>query len=264
MNKKALIAAAIAALLGLGMLWLYMKRFEAEASGGPPVSVLMATQDIPLGTILTADMLGVREVPSSYLEERHIRASDAQRIIGIRVSMGVRANESVLWTDLSTTAQQRRDLSGLVRNGMRAITIRADVTSAFGGLLRPGNRVDVLLTATRGPNDYVTLPLLQNVLVLAVGRDTGSRGNSEREEDQFEEITLSVTVEQAQILTFSGRAVGRLTLILRNDEDLAILEELPETDRNDILEEQVRRRLWRREPEAAPTVMMPTPLGGGR
>ena len=85
-------------------------------------------------------MIGIRDLPAAYVEERHIRAADLQRIIGVRVSMGVKANESLLWTDLATTAQQRRDLSGLVRNGMRAVTIRAPASSAFGGLLRPGVR----------------------------------------------------------------------------------------------------------------------------
>jgi len=252
MNKKALLAAATAALIGLGMLWLYMKRFEEEASGGPPVAVLMATQDIPLGSTLTEEMIGIRNLPAAYVEERHIRAADAQRIIGVRVSMGVKANESLLWTDLATTAQQRRDLSGLVRNGMRAVTIRADATSAFGGLLRPGDRVDVLLTSgrRRGERERVTIPLLQSVIVLAVGRDTGAEeiGRDDRDSffRRFNEVTLSVTVEQAQVLTYADQT-GILTLVLRNPDDIAILDGLPETTQGDILEPEQRARLLRRE-----------------
>lgn len=252
MNRVALIAALGAALLGLGMLWLYMQRFEAEVSGGPDVALVMATQDIPLGATLTDEMLGIRNLPASYVEERHIRAADAQRIIGVRVSMGVKANESLLWTDLATTSQQRRDLSGLVRNGMRAVTIRADTTSAFGGLLRPGDRVDMLLTTSRdgtAEGNRVTVPLLQNVIVLAVGRDTGMEeieGRRRGSERRFNEVTLSVTVEQAQILTLS-ESTGTITLTLRNPDDIAILDGLPETTRSDILEPDRRARILRRE-----------------
>src|SRR5688572_29806238 len=167
MNRKALLAAALAAVAGLVMLFLYMERFKAEATGGAPVGVVFAVQDIPLGTAITKQMVGIRPLPQAYVEDRHVVASDARRIIGVRVSMGVKANESVLWTDLATTSEQRRDLSALVRNGMRAITVRADVTSSFGGLLRPGDRVDVLLTAARsegGSGERVTIPLLQNLL----------------------------------------------------------------------------------------------------
>ena len=263
MNRKALLAAATAAVVGMGLLYLYMQRFEEEASGGIPVPILMATQDIPLGATITQDMLGIRNLPSSYVEERHIRSEDAQRILGVRVSMGVRASESILWTDLATTSQQRRDLSGLVQSGMRAITVRADVTSAFGGLLRPGDRVDVLLTASRGSergSEQVTLSLLQNVLVLAVGQDTGGDDEDGRRPGRRRrstEVTMSVTVEQAQALTYSGRT-GRLSLTLRNPDDIAVMEQLPETTRGDVLRQETRRRLIRREPRNEATV--PTPL----
>ncbi len=262
MNKAALIAAAVAALLGLGMLWLYMKRFEEEASGGAPVAVVMATQDIPLGTTLTEAMLGLRNLPAAYVEERHVRAADVARIIGVRVSMGVKANESLLWTDLATTSQQRRDLSGLVRNGMRAVTIRADTTSAFGGLLRPGDRVDLLITTSRdgtAEGNRVTVPLLQNVIVLAVGKDTGMEevdGRRRSVERRFNEVTLSVTVEQAQILTLADHS-GTITLTLRNPDDIAILDGLPETTRSDILEPERRARLLRREQTDDPQPTVP-------
>jgi len=173
-NRKAIIAAVACAVAGLVMLFLYMQRFEEEASGGPPISVLVATRDIGLGAAITQDMLGARPLPQSYVEDRHIPTSEADRIIGVRVTSGVKGGESLLWTDLATTSEQRRDLSSLVRHGQRAITIRADVSASFGGLLRPGDRVDVLLTVERETNQYVTIPLLQNLLVLASGRDTGA------------------------------------------------------------------------------------------
>ena len=68
---------------------------------------------------------------------------------------------------------------------------------------------------------------------------------------------MSVTVEQAQALTYSGRA-GRLSLTLRNPDDIAVMEQLPETTRGDVLRQETRRRLIRREPRNEATV--PTPL----
>ncbi len=266
MNRAAFVAAGVAAIIGFALLWLYMERLKDETSGGPPVAVLMATMDVPLGGILTQEMIGTRNLPSGYVEERHIRAADAERIIGVRVSMGVKANESLLWTDLATTAQQRRDLSGLVGDGMRAVTIRADAASAFGGLLRPGDRVDSLLTMTREDNrEKVTIPLLQNILVLAVGADVGattSRRQAQRR--TYQQVTMSETVDQAQHLTFSG-SIGDLTLILRNPDDITILEELPETTIRDVIEIERRRRATRREPQApAPTPHIPEQIQGSR
>ncbi|MBI5512398.1 MAG: Flp pilus assembly protein CpaB [Deltaproteobacteria bacterium] len=251
MNTKALVIAIGAATLGLMFLLLYKKRFETEASGGPPIQVLIAVQDIPLGTALSENMLGVRRIPQAYVEDRFIRQTDARRILGVRVSMGLRANQVVLWTDLATASDARRDLSSLVSTGMRAITVQTNVTGSFGGLIRPGDRVDVLATLSRTSDDSqrVTIPLLQNVLVLAAGRDTGGEaqrqtvngtGAAPNQSVEVAQVTLSVCMEDAALLTYAGDRGGGggrhtgLVMVLRNPEDIAIIEGLPETNIDDI------------------------------
>jgi len=237
-KRTAAIAASVAMAVAVACLLLYMQRFEAEASGGEPVPVIVAARDLPLGTVLTEDMLGSREVPESYVEGRHIPAAEAGRIIGVRVSSGVRAGESLLWTDLANS-EQRRDLSGLVQDGRRAVTIRADSSSSFGGLLRPGDRVDVLLTKDED-GEPSTAPILQNILVLAAGRDMGGPERSgSRRDDRVNQISLSVTLEQAQILSLA-ETQGRLTLALRNPEDIAIVQGVPEKAPEDLFEAQQR------------------------
>jgi len=233
------------------MLFLYMQAFEEEASGGPPIDVLVATRDIGLGSAVTADMLGRRSLPQSYLEDRHIPASESERIIGVRVTAGVRGGESLLWTDLATMSEQGRDLSGLVQSGQRAITIRADVSASFGGLLRPGDRVDVLLTVERETNEFVTVVLMQGRLVLASGRDTGAptRPGERRSTNRgtVNQVTLSVTLVQAGALALAQEQ-GRLTLILRNPEDITQVENPPDTTTQDVMGVEGRQRIQRRGP----------------
>jgi pilus assembly protein CpaB len=263
MNAKAILAAVAAAVAGIVMLFLYKQRFEDEASGGPPVRVLIATQDIPLGTAISESMLGIRELPQAYVEDRHIAAADAQRIIGVRVTSGVRAGESLLWSDLATTSDQSRDLSSLVRSGQRAITIAADASASFGGLVRPGDRVDVLLTLERAASDPVTVPLLQNLLVLAAGQDTGAMqrpGQQTRRPTTINQVTLSASIEQAQLLAFASER-GRLTLILRNPDDIEVLENLPETSTADVIEPARRERVQRSRPRTDPTPTPAVPTG---
>lgn len=241
------------------LLFVYMKRFEEEVKGGAPVEVLVAKSDVPLGAQLTADMIGVMELPRAYLQERNIKREDAQRILGVRVRAGIGAGETILWTDLATTTEQSRDLSSLIREGMRAVTVGASAASAFGGLLRPGDRVDVLLTMEDANGGPVTVPLLQNVLVLAVGTDTGAvRVGGGDERDRITQVTLALTVEQSQLITF-GASRGSMSLTLRNPDDITVIEELPETRMNDIIEAERRARVQRRSvtkrgggPPAAP------------
>jgi len=254
MNRTALLAAAVVAVVGVVLFGLYMKRFETEVRGGEPIPVIIATADIEAGQPLTRAMLGNRDLPQDYVEDRHIHATDLNRVLGVKLSNPIRANESVLWSDLEATGHQRRDLSELLRPGMRALTIRVGESSAFGGLLRPGDRCDVLLTATRpGGTEQVTVPLLQNVMVLSVGEDTGgpdARGGEGRR--QGRDVNLAVTIEQAALLTHADDG-GRLRLVLRNPEDVTILEGLPDTTNVDLIEAQARAR---RQTRHQPTVTM--------
>lgn len=232
MKRAAMIGATLATTVGVVALILYQERFEQEASGGAPIPVLVAAEDLPLGTVLTDEMLAVRDLPESYVEPRHIPAAEANRVIGLRISSAVRANESLLWTDLANS-EQRRDLSALVQDGMRAFTIRADPTASFGGLLRPGDRVDVLLTVEQG-GGHETAPIAQNLLVLAAGRDLGGRSSSATP-GEVNQITLSVTLEQSQILALAQER-GEIHLVLRNPDDIQIVERAPAKTSQGLME----------------------------
>ncbi len=229
MNTKALGIAIVLAAIGAGTLLFYIKRFERQTSGGKPISVLYAVQEIPLGEVLKEHMLEARPLPESYVEERHIHASEASRVLGVRVQNSIKPNESVLWSDLATT-HKSRDLSSLVQTGMRAITISATQSSTFGGLLRPGDRVDILFTEANGSKDS-TRPLLQNILVLAAGADTENTTSSRPR--AFNQITVSATMDQSQLLAHA-KLNGTLTLVLRNPNDIKIIQDLPETSTSDL------------------------------
>jgi pilus assembly protein CpaB len=227
MRFKALLAALGTAALGVALMFVYMRRFEDEVRGGAPVPVLIATQDIPLGAQISEDMLGIAQLPRTFVQERNIGHSDVQRILGVRTRLHIRANEWILWSDLATSSDQQRDLSSLIREGMRAVNVGASSSSTFGGLLRPGDRVDVLLTMEEPQS--VTVPLLQNALVLAVGADTGRpQVTAEGEEIEVSQITLALTVEQAQLITLASTR-GRMSLTLRNPDDINVIENLPES-----------------------------------
>lgn len=251
MNSKPFVAALVLAAGGAALLWVYKRRFEAEVSGGPKIPVLVATGDIGLGERIRPEHLGVRGIPVSYLDERAVRASEAEKVVGLRVRSRIKANESVLWSDLSAAGRDSRDLAGMVQPGMRAVSVPATIASAFHGLLRPGDRVDVLLTTDRpGGHDRVTFSLLQNVLVLSVGDDLGASERDDRVLSLTTTVSVGVTAEQAQMLAFAMDR-GPLTMSLRNPEDIETLEGLPETEADDILKPQAGARVQEAPPRAA-------------
>ena len=53
MNTRALFVALLVAGLGGFLLYVYLQRFEQEASGGAPVKLLVALKPVEPGTVLT-------------------------------------------------------------------------------------------------------------------------------------------------------------------------------------------------------------------
>jgi pilus assembly protein CpaB len=245
-KKLGILLCSISALGSVGLGTLYTQRLEAEVSGGPKIPVLVAAADIPISAILTEKLLAVRDLPSAYLESRHIRATELKKVIGQRVIEGLKANEALLGSDLAKF-RERKQLSGLVANGMRALSI--DGRSAdFDGLLRPGDRVDVLLsTGGKSESNSSTVTLLQNLLVLSVGGTTERTDTNEKTYGRGATVTVSSTVDQAQILTEAMRR-GKLTLTLRNTDDITLVEGITETGTTDLSP----RRDQAAKPTAAP------------
>lgn len=246
MNRTALLASIAVTALGFVLLTIYVRQFQREVRGGDPVELLAMRQDVALGMPLTEQMLVVRTLPDSYLEDRQVLATDLSRVLGVRASIDLEANQTLLWTDLATTPTDRRSFSSRIPKGMRAMSVAGAGRRAIGNLMRPGDRVDVLLTKAKpGPDPrVVTLPLLQNLLVLAVG---GSFTATDQETSSIgsDSVTLLVTIDQASLLA-QARRDGTLSLVLRNEDDLEINEGLTETDDSDVLEQEKRARRQRR------------------
>ena len=237
MKKVGVIASSLAFVASFGLGHLYLGRLEAEASGGPKISVLVAAKDVGIGEKLKEELLVEKEIPQAYLEDRHIKANEIKKVIGARVSGGLKANESILWSDLAQFGDQHRVLSGLVTQGMRAVTIDGrDVD--FGGLLRPGDRVDILLT-TGADDNSTTRTILQNLWVLSVGDNIAQPDEMNANRRNRGNVTLSATVESAQVLA-QARRLGQLSLTLRNSEDNTVVEGLPEASKDSIIERLLR------------------------
>lgn len=249
-NKRLLLISVGAAAAGFALLSWYIAKFEETALGGRPVEVLIAIQDISVGTTLTAEMLGVREIPSRFLEERHVERDNQERIMGVRVSSAVKANESLLWTDLASGVGSRR-IEDFLQPGTRGVTIAVDRGSA--PLLSPGSRIDLNLTTPVG-GQMQTMVLMQNLIVIAVGGESSpdARGSNM--------VTVAVSPKQASFLTIAGQT-GRLSALLRNRIDFSEPDIAPVPQSNVIEREQIRQVI-RRVPVRQERDGPPVPVGG--
>ena len=110
--------------------------------------------------------------------------------------------------------------------GKRALTISIESLAAVGGLVNPGDFVDILahlkvpanLEDERAKPETVTTVLFQNIQVLAVGTNFKPLSNEPaydlQQKTKTLNVTLAVTPEEAGLLTFA-EANGTLQLALR-------------------------------------------------
>jgi len=245
MKQRALTAAVVAVIVGTALQVVYMRRFEQKVSGGVPVGVVVAARDLSAGQELTADLLGSRQIPSAYVDLRHIRGQDTEALLGESLSTAVRSGESLLWSDLQMDPTRAADLATRVRPGMRAVTLHAAGDPAFADLLRPGDRVDVLLSSAAvdapSANAGWTETLLQNVLVLAVGSDVGVRAAERSNVHRgIRQVTVSVSPAGAQVVA-QAQLRGRLTLTLRNPDDAALVSDVERVLARDVVARPLSR-----------------------
>jgi pilus assembly protein CpaB len=229
-NKSLLMLSCAGAITGFALTHLYLTRVENQAAGGEKVAVLAAVDDIPVGSALQKEQLAVRQIPVAYLSTRHVAASDSTRVLGVRLSTGLKANDFLEWTDLSQGQPTGRDLSSLIQEGMRALSLRG--SALFDGLLRPGDRVDVLFSSEEG--GHATSTLLQNILVLSVGGVIDQPENQKNSYRNPSSAVVSVTLEQSQLIT-QALQHGRIELALRNPNDIVIVDKAAPATADDVL-----------------------------
>jgi len=106
----------------------------------------------------------------------------------------------------------------------RAVAIKVDKVIGVSGFIRPGNRVDVLVTLPEGKVkgstssiSSITKTILENVLVLTVGQELEKKGKEEKP-SEMDVITLELTPEETEKIALAAME-GKLTLALRNFND---------------------------------------------
>ncbi len=224
MKIRPVLLGLLAGVAGIVLLVLYMKRFEDDASGGRKVDLLVAVSPIVRGKPITDDMLGTREVPLAYVDDRAIRASDKEKIVGLRATTNVPVEQTVTWMDVIATTDDQRDLASLVQPGNRAMPIRVVFDDEIT-LIHPGDFVDVI--GVFGEQKEASV-LLQRVLVLAAGQETGSMDRTpeqKRAMGRATTLTLSVSIQEGQLLALAMEK-GKLTVVIRNPDDQKISENI--------------------------------------
>ena len=217
----ALIVAIIVTLL------IFKQKKTKPVSTRPVVSVLFATRDISPGKALLAgdfvwQTLSKNEVLSPDLILKGSRRD--QDIIGSKILAPLIADQPIK-TIMIVGKGVLSPLASILKPGMRAFTIDVSNASAFAGLIKPGDIVDIILTYKKKMGStrelvIVSETIIHNVHVIAIDdhvlyapKDETKSSKMRSSPSSSKHVTLELTPKQAELVA-QAKATGTLSLSL--------------------------------------------------
>jgi pilus assembly protein CpaB len=226
----ALVVAAITAVMAKNMF----SGASAPAASATPLlqrqangpEVLVATRDLPVGTIIDAEALHYQRWPDSLTQPAYYIKGQTpggpQDLIGTVVRNEISAGQPITQGSLIKPGE-RGFLAAALGPGMRAITVPVSATSGVAGFIFPGDRVDLVLTQEVGGGDGPPLKasetILRNIRVLATDQRMSAQGvDGKPEVKNFTTVTLEATPKIAEKIAVA-QTIGQLSLSLRSIAD---------------------------------------------
>lgn len=189
---------------------------EARSKSGRTVKVVVPKEDLPKGTLLAANLMALREVPAEWAHSNAVTPEQFDRVENQALAYPAAGGEMLLWSLLE--GQRVPTFSSRLVAGRRAITVPVDEVNSISGLIEPGDRIDLVVSARRDSKTYM-FPLLQNVPVLATGtRVVVEPGGKEGNPRTYTTLTLEALPEDAQRV-LAAREVGKIAALLRAPGD---------------------------------------------
>ena len=212
-----IILAVILALLATGMCYFYLQNAVEKADQTEKAQVVQARVEIPKDTNITKEMVELVKVPVDSIHSRALRSLDD--VVGKIALDAIISGEQVLQDRLVKEGDTKAGLPYQIPAGKRAITVAVDEVAAVGWHLQPGDHVDILGIVTAGEQGKSSVVVLQDVLVLAVGKNTQVTREQETEATiEVKTVTLAVTLQEARPLMFANEE-GKMRFALRSPVD---------------------------------------------
>jgi pilus assembly protein CpaB len=238
-NKNGIIALIIGVIFGLLSFWLLFLKLSSIEAQSTPVEILAAKTYIPERSVLLPDQVEKQNIPQKYVSPSAIR--DIKEVDGLITLVPISAGEQILSNKFGVADNS---LVFTLPQGYRAYTLGVNDLTGVGNLLNPGDRVDVI-SHIDSDKKQITAMVYQNLLVLATGSKTSSpdpsvsKENSTApasatQENSYSTVTLAVTPEQAEVLTFlEENHPLRLVLRAAGDDEL---ESIPPQSDSDLID----------------------------
>ncbi|MDG9924867.1 MULTISPECIES: Flp pilus assembly protein CpaB [unclassified Pseudomonas] len=239
-GSKLLIIAVVCGVLAGGAAWMYLKSKEAQYREAykPPVerkvTLIVPRQDMGKAEVIRKEKVAALDVPAQFVPSGAVLAQDWKKLDGRMVEAPLQKGKPITWSAVEGSSVSR--FSENVELGKRGKTVKISKINSFDGLLRPGDHVDLLGTFSatdiglqKQPNyaDDVIMTVLENVVVLAAGREDASgrkyetffdRNSADGFNMNFSTVTLQLTPQQVARVELAEKS-GELVAVLRHPKD---------------------------------------------
>jgi pilus assembly protein CpaB len=216
-------AAWVSAALLVWFLYITTKAPHIEKT----IAVEAAARDMPAGTLLRKKDLKTIAIRENEVPRTAIL--DEKQALNRPLLLPVSAGELITLPKVGAGGIE--GLPATIEFGKRAVTVQINDASGVAGLIPPRAHVDVLFTRPGSASEAVTSTILEDVVVLAVGRATevsntpppaaGSAAQTAAAaRPSAQSATLLVTPEQVRRIELA-KNLGKISLSLRNPLDTA-------------------------------------------
>lgn len=192
-HRRQSAIALVCAVLAVVAVFAYTASVRAQAAtarddaiaayGGERASVLVATQDIPVGTALTSENTAEQEWLVDLLPQEEVVLT-LEDVAGQVAQVDIVANEPVLASRVGNGTSRIS-----VPSGLTAVTVSSDDVLAVGGAITAGSFVDVYVETSTGGVEL----LGEQILVLETS-----------DEDDLTWVTLAITPESVSELIYAA------------------------------------------------------------
>jgi pilus assembly protein CpaB len=231
-RKKALLIFALAwvsAALLTWFLWWTATSPKTEKT----LACVAATHDMPAGTRLKRSDVKLVRIPEKDLPKSALL--DLNSAVDHVLLFPVNTSEPLMGAKM-TSSSKAEGLAATIDPGKRAVSVLVNDASGAAGLIQPRSHVDVLFTRPGTMSEAVTTTVLEDVVVLSVGRATevstaaaAANLDPRAARPQNQSVTLLVTPPEARKLELAKNQ-GKISLSLRNPLDHASADDhLPTT-----------------------------------
>ncbi len=216
--------------------------------------VYVPARELAAGTILSPDRLSRMEIAESEVSGQMVvaDAAGAQYLAGSVARQVLPAGVPIARSAIVQPGD-RGFLAAVLPQGKRAITIAISEVAGIGGLVLPGDRVDLILTYSIA-GDIIDAEreirasetVMKNIRVLALDQRLGPVMLDEKGEATTPPVartaTLEVSPSQAEMITL-GQTLGNLSLVLNSVRDGGDPAEVAASDDDPRTEEVAMSRL---------------------